>query len=131
MSNRRGFLKLIGLAPIAAPVMAQAESVNHLRGLAWVGGGNLAEPSMGSSSPVWARVGLSKSIWKLLNREREERQNDYSRKIAYRMGAIDLDIHVMRSWSPSFQIHQQQRRDIAHHEFLTGMNSRLWPGDDE
>lgn len=97
---RRGFLKFLGAAPIAAPVVAQ-EAAAKMGLQAVIGAGGLGYNSVGGCHPVPAGSHLD---W-LKTRVKELADPEYvsqvRRDIRYNISRLDPDLASMRGISPS------------------------------
>ena len=133
--GRRGFMAALGFGAAAAPIagqqLATTRGVSALGGLAYGMGGDAPQPaSVGYGGP-WDRSGITKLIWKSLQKERQEKARQFERSLAYRYGALEPGIAAMRSWSPSFANTLQRHRDEAHMEWLREQDNKLWPDSDD
>lgn len=128
--GRRSLLKLLGVSPVAAPMMGRVAAEHALQS-AGPYGGPVGYPTQLSGVVAWVRASLPKAVWKALNRERDERDAQFRLRIAYRLGALEHDIAAMRSWSPAFALSQQMKRDFAHRDWMEESRHKLWPQDDD
>lgn len=108
--NRRSLLKALGIAPVAAPVVAKdavaaalkvamtQQASDNLGGLA-----SVAPTGMPYTAPEMVdpdRYYSLKTLSKLLNKLRHEQERGTRQSSEYHM---PLQVSVMRSWSPVFK----------------------------
>ena len=136
--NRRGFLKALSVAPVAAPMAAR--EIARTAGATALGGvGGLNSISHGApvAGTDWItecakRAGLPRAVWMALNRSFDKRREEIARRSNYRNGGIyEHDLMACGSWSPSFLASVQCARDKALLDEINGDRLRLWPRDDE
>lgn len=116
---RRMMLKAMG-ALAAAPAVAPAAITRAI-------GGEAASAIMGAVSNIPAPPGqvgrgvLGNILWGQFRRA--ERVEYLTREC--RIGGLDPDIHVMRSWSPAYKAARQMERNEAISEWLAEMREKL------
>jgi hypothetical protein len=109
MSNRRGFLKLLGMAPVAGPVAAkEAAASMGLEGV--IAGASMVGGAIPSGSPISTGDNLD---W-LKDRIREhvsgEIDADYKANARHDARRLDPDLAALRSVSPAWAYTQQVER---------------------
>lgn len=106
MSNRRGFLKLLGMAPVAAPVAAKEAAVSM--GLEGALGGSVAAAiPMGSPIADGSKDWLKERISEHLSGESDAEYKANARHDARR---LDPDLAALRSVSPAWAYQKQVER---------------------
>lgn len=125
--GRRSLLKTLGLSPIAAPMMGRVAAEQAL-GASALGVIGPAEYPTGYGGP-WSQSSLGEMAWKALQKRREQAGQEYRRSIAYRLGALETNIAACGSWSPSFALSMQRRKDDAREAELDDMRRQLRPQD--
>lgn len=132
--GRRGLLKLMGVAPVAAPALIASaapligpDAVQSAASSAIVDAGSLYGGYGGSSS----KSVLGKILWGELRREFHARNNNMERLAAYRSGVLDHDVAVMGSWKPWFKATTQRLRDEAYIAETERLRLKLWPRTDD
>jgi hypothetical protein len=117
MSNRRGFLKLLGMAPVAGPVAAKEAAASMglegaIGGISMVGGMAPASPS-GLGPADW----IQEQIREHLSGEANE---GYQRMAEERARRLDADLASFRSVSPAWayrkQIDREYQREVGRQE---------------
>lgn len=113
MSNRRSFLRMLGVAPVAAPVAAKEAAV--AMGLSSSAG--TAGMMLGGNVPMSAQVGFGitnekENIAKRMAALLSSNARDEARREIGRGRLLDADIAALRSVSPAFANVVQIERDI-------------------
>lgn len=130
MNGRRWFLKRAAMAPAAMAAMPAAvvqASVSHNAFGSAIG---MAVPTTNTPDP-WEALGISKRVWKAMDRERDLwnwRASVYRTAL---MGAVDGDIAGLMSLSPAAKARMQRNRIMQHHAEDDQRRLRLWPARDD
>lgn len=108
MSNRRGFLKLLGMAPVAGPVAAKEAAVSMgLEGV--IAGASMVGGAMPSGSPI-----ASGEVDWLRERIRDhvsgESDAEYKANARHDARRLDPDLAALRSVSPAWAYTRQVER---------------------
>lgn len=108
MSTRRGFLRLIGAAPVALPVAAKEAAVSM--GLSGpIGAASAAHPG---GSPG-AAADKSWVMRRLAEMYSPEKQAEFRMQARHNARVLDADIAAMRSISPSTAFTIQVEREMS------------------
>lgn len=124
-ASRRSILKLLGVAPAAAPLAAKAAADKAIGDMAGIGLLPNAPPYVGisgSPQPLGADDWKKKVLRFLMNPTLPSWFEDDVRHRNWQVGYLDPDIASKRSWSMNVKIATQRQRNIerAKREALDG-----------
>lgn len=121
MSTRRGFLRLIGAAPVAAPVALKEAAVSMgLSGPIGMGAAALGGIPANGGYPIGPDKGwLMKQLTELYS---PQKQDEFHQQARHMARVLDADIAALRSISPARAYQMQIERAVAQ---LTA-NEKSW-----
>lgn len=119
MTNRRSFLRVLGMAPVAAPLAIKAaaeQAVGQLSGVASGGlaAGHFTGAGQAASNSLGGMGGWHKKILQLVAENAlPDWYDEHLRRMHGQVTALDPDIASKRSWSMNVKIATQRERNIA------------------